>query len=123
MCGYVRTCGVCGKEYDIEFGGCDCPDGFPLETIQPKNESKDKLSELELGILNYYLSNGYKMFVDQGENDTEWSFKVEINSRYKFKLLTVWLKDNTGNRSVFECSTETVEEMYEKSFTFFNINK
>lgn len=120
---YVSTCGVCGKEYDIEFGGCDCNGGFPLETIKPKNESKDKLSELELGILNYYISNGYKMFVDQGENDTEWSFKVEINSRYKFKLLTVWLKDNTGNRSVFECSTETVEEMYEKSFDFFNINK
>lgn len=76
---------------------------------------KDRLTELEKAILDYYLSIGYKV----GEGG--WSFMINISTLYKFKEIQIkFCKDIKSDfEIVFRTHSETTEEMFNKAFKHF----
>lgn len=82
-------------------------------------EGPDKLSELEAVIMEYYLSKGYKPEKDQQEDDEKWNFKVEIDSLYKRKSLSVLMFDKDGIRPVFTTTHENYEDVHKAAFVHF----
>lgn len=115
---YVQKCSTCEKDYDIEFGGCDCDSGFPTFNIEkPKTEITDRLSELEKVIKQYYIRY-------DKETDKENWFKIEIQTKYKIKQLRVFdltnkIYSKLADKMIFEAST--TKEMFDKAFEFFKI--
>lgn len=73
----------------------------------------DKLAELEKVILDYYLEKGYK--VGKGL----WSFKVDIVSNWKSKLIEIVFKDNNIRTTVYMEVFENTEEMWSKAIKHF----
>lgn len=82
----------------------------------------DTLASLEKVILKYYLAKGYKLFENQTENDREWTFQVYIRSTHKFKIIEVitYFKDSDESIVIFKNTSETLSQMYEIAFYFFN---
>lgn len=74
----------------------------------------DKLEELEKAILDYYLAKGYEI----GKGD--WSFKVEISTKWKFKQITVFFWDNSKVATPYFSISSTIKEMFDKAIEFFN---
>lgn len=91
--------------YDIE-----------LEEIIKEN-SQDRLAELEKAILDYCLSIGYKV----GEGG--WSFKVNISTTHKCKEIQIkFSKDYNSNfEEIFRTHSETTEEMFDKAIKHFSL--
>lgn len=81
----------------------------------------DRLAELEEKILKYYISKGYKLLKDQVQDDDEWSFRVEINSRHKYKTIRVWLILSDFCDIDYNDISTTTKEMFDKAFEFFKI--
>lgn len=73
----------------------------------------DKLAELEKVILDYYLEKGYK--VGKGL----WSFKVDVVSNWKSKLIEIVFKDNNIRTTVYMEVFENTEEMWNKAIKHF----
>ena len=84
-----------------------------------KENSEDRLAELEKVILDYYLAKGYQVGVGG------WAFNVEIDSDYKSKNLIVYfLKgDGYGYCNIFEVRAKTTKEMFDKAFKYFSLEK
>ena len=74
----------------------------------------DRLAELEKVILDYYLAKGYEL----GSGD--WSFKVEISTRYKSKLLIVFFTDKEGKKSILRFSRQTTKKMFDRAIEYFS---
>lgn len=90
--------------------------------VEEQKASVDRLAELEEQILQYYLSQGYKLFKDQTEGDVLWNFSVEINSFYKQKGITVsFKKGRFPFMPVFQYCCKTTDEMFDKAFEFFKV--
>ncbi len=75
----------------------------------------DKLEKLEAYILKYYQKKGYVICVGT------WGFKVWINSYYKEKELNVGFHNGKDSKMVFKVKEETLSEMFEKAFEFFEL--
>lgn len=73
----------------------------------------DKLAELEKVILDYYLARGYKI----GTGD--WSFEVEIATKWKFKHITVFFWDNVEVFTPYCSISATTGDMFAKAIKFF----
>ena len=78
-----------------------------------KENSNDRLEELEKVILDYYLAKGYQIGADG------LGFKVRITTLYQWKLMHVILLYPT--KLVFQVITETPKEMFDKAFKYFSI--
>ena len=80
-------------------------------------ELRMELEKLEALILNYYLKKGYKIGVDG------WSFKVNISTCYKRKEIQIMFKKDfrSNYETVFRVYSNTVKEMFDKAFEYFNI--
>lgn len=76
-----------------------------------------ELEKLEALILDYYLKKGYKIGVDG------WSFKVNISTYYKRKEIQIMFRKKQGSNyeTVFRVYSNTVKEMFDKAFEYFNI--
>lgn len=83
----------------------------------------NKLDELEDKVLQYYLSKGYKLFIDQTEDDVQWNFKVEIISLYKNKSCYVYFETNNEQRELKDFYGTTTKEMFEKAINFFKVEE
>lgn len=77
----------------------------------------DKLAELEKVILDYYLNKGYKI----GSGD--WSFKVEISSKWKNKQIAVFFWDKDTVSTPYFSISATTGDMFGKAIEFFNKNE
>lgn len=76
----------------------------------------DKLAKLEKAILDFYLLKGYQI------NKGNWSFKVEITTKWKFKQITVFFWDNNEVTTPYYSISSTTKEMFDKAISFFNQN-
>ena len=88
-----------------------------LEKIFKEN-SEDRLAELEKVILDYYLAKGYQIGVG------DWRFSVQINSDYKDKNIEVFFSDKQNNEKEFDSVVtimeETTKKMFDKAFEYFS---
>ena len=76
----------------------------------------DELAKLEKIILDYYLARGYKIGVG------DWSFKVEINSRWKSKHIAIrFYKDNQETLKYIQTDSNT-KDMFNSAIKFFKDN-
>ena len=91
-----------------------------LEKIFKEN-SEDRLAELEKVILDYYLAKGYQIGVG------DWRFSVQINSDYKDKNIEVFFSDKQNNEKEFDSVVtimeETTKKMFDKAFEYFSIKE
>ena len=91
-----------------------------LEKIVKEN-SEDRLAELEKVILDYYLAKGYQVGVGG------WGFSVQINSDYKDKNIEVFFSDKQNNEKEFDSVVtimeETTKKMFDKAFEYFSIKE
>ncbi len=94
---------------------------IPIPSHEKVVTFNDKLAELEEQILKYYLSKGYKLAKDQTKDDIEWSFKIEQSTTYKNKTIKVWVAFGENMGIVFQETTETTKEMFDKAFEFFKV--
>lgn len=94
----------------------DCQNVLSAGRVEADN-MPDRLAELEKVILDYYLAKGYKVGVG------EWGFKVEINSRHKYKGLNVLFGDEEGCRPAFITTATISSDMWDKAIEFFRSGK
>ena len=94
----------------------DCQNVLSAGRVEADN-MPDKLAELEKVILDYYLDKGYQL------NIGEWGFKVEINSRHKYKSLNVLFGDEEGCRPAFTTTAIISSDMWDKAIKFFSLNE
>ena len=91
-----------------------------LEKIVKEN-SEDRLAELEKVILDYYLKKGYQVGVGG------WGFSVQINSDYKDKNIEVFFSDKQNNEKEFDSVVtimeETTKKMFDAAFEHFSIKE
>lgn len=73
----------------------------------------DKLAKLEKTILDYYLARGYKIGVGN------WSFKVEINSRWKSKHISIRFYENNQETLKYIQTSNTTKEMFDEAIKCF----
>ena len=86
-----------------------------------KEQSEDRLAELEKVILDYYLAKGYQVGVGG------WGFSVQINSDYKDKNIEVFFSDKQNNEKEFDSVVtimeETTKKMFDKAIEHFSIKE
>ena len=89
-----------------------------LEKIVKEN-SKDRLAELEKVILDYYLVKGYKV------NIGGWGFKVNISTYQKQKEIQIMFRENrkSNYETVFRIWQKTTKEMFDAAFEYFSIKE
>lgn len=78
---------------------------------------KYELKDVEKLILDKLVSAGYII----GEGN--WKFKVEIESFWKEKKLTVMLNDENGVRPIFTTTQASIDEMYMETISYFTKHK
>ena len=86
-----------------------------LEKIVKEN-SKDRLAELEKVILDYYLAKGYRVGV------SGWHFVINISTSYKRKEIQIMFRqDESSNlETVFRVTQKTTKEMFDAAFEYFS---
>ena len=89
-----------------------------LEKIFKEN-SEDRLAELEKVILDYYLNKGYKI------NVGGWGFKVNISTYHKQKEIQIMFRKNrkSNYETVFRLWQKTTKEMFDAAFEYFSIKE
>lgn len=73
----------------------------------------DKLDKLEKVILKYYLIRGYKIGLGN------WSFKVEIISRYKSKYIAIRFYENNKETLKYIQTDNNTKEMFDNAIKYF----
>lgn len=108
------TSSRCSKSFNSCLSSIKSIYDIELEEIIKEN-SQDRLAELEKAILDYYLSIGYKV------SEGWWSFMINISTSYKFKEIQIkFCKDIKSDfEIVFRTHSETTEEMLDKAFNHF----
>ena len=108
----------CTKSFNSCLGSIKIAYGKELEKLVKEN-SEDRLAELEKVILDYYLAKGYQVGVGG------WGFSVQINSDCKDKNIEVFFSDKQNNEmefdSVVTIMEETTKKMLDKAFEYFSI--
>ena len=81
-----------------------------------KENSEDRLEELEKAILDYYIAKGYQV----GEDD--WDFKINISTfRYKKEIQIMFRQDICSNwETVFRIEKQSTKEMFDAAFEYFS---
>ena len=107
----------CTKSFNSSLGSIKIAYGKELEKIIKEN-SDDRLAELEKVVLDYYIAKGYQVGVGG------WGFSVQINSDYKDKNIEVFFSDKQNNEKEFDSVVtimeETTKKMFDKAFEYFS---
>ena len=110
----------CTKSFNSSLGSIKIAYNRELEKIIKEN-SEDRLAELEKVILDYYLAKGYQVGVGG------WGFSVQINSDYKDKNIEVFFSDKQNNEKEFDSVVtimeETTKKMFDAAFEYFSIKE
>ena len=105
----------CTKSFNSSLGSIKIAYGKELEKTVREN-SDDRLEELEKAILDYYLAKGYKV------NIGGWGFKVNISTFQNQKEIQIIIKKdfNSNCKTVFRVSHQTIKEMFDAAFKNFS---
>lgn len=81
-----------------------------------KEDSQDRLEELEKVILDYYLAKGYQVGVGG------WHFIINISTSYKRKEIQIMFRQDICSNweTVFRIDKQSTKEMFDKAFEFFS---
>ena len=105
----------CTKSFNSSLGSIKIAYGKELEKIVKEN-SEDRLAELEKAILNYYLAEGY-VFDLFGSR-----FQINISTfQYQKEIQIMIKKDfNSNYETVFRVIHNTTKEMFDAAFEHFS---
>lgn len=108
----------CTKSFNSCLGSIKIAYEKDLEKTVKEN-SEDRLAELEKVILDYYLNKGYKI------NVGGWGVKVNISTYQKQKEIQIMFRKNrkSNYETVFRIWQKTTKEMFDKAFEFFSIKE
>ena len=87
-----------------------------LEKIVKEN-SEDRLAELEKVILDYYLAEGYRVGVGG------WHFVINISTSYKRKEIQIMFRqdESSNSETVFRTYKQSTKEMFNQAIEHFSI--
>jgi len=82
-----------------------------------KENSEDRLAELEKVILDYYLAIGYQFGVGG------WQFIINISTSYKRKEIQIMFRQDICSNweTVFRIDKQSTKEMFDAAFEYFSI--
>ena len=82
-----------------------------------KDQSQDRLAELEKVILDYYLAKGHQVGIGG------WGFKVNISTYHKEKEIQIMFKKDfhSNYETVFRVWQKTTKEIFNAAFEYFSI--
>lgn len=82
-----------------------------------KQDSEDRLAELEKVILDYYLAKGYKFELFGSR------FQVNISTFQNQKEIQIMFKKDfhSNYETVFRVTQKTTKEMFDAAFEYFSI--
>ena len=105
----------CTKSFNSSLGSIKIAYGKELEKIFKEN-SEDRLAELEKAILNYYLAEGY-VFDLFGSR-----FQINISTfQYQKEIQIMIKKDfNSNYETVFRVIHNKTKEMFDAAFDYFS---
>ena len=108
----------CTKSFNSSLGSIKIAYGKELEKIVKEN-SEDRLEELEKVILDYYMSKGY-IFDLFGSR-----FQINISTFQNQKEIQILIKKdfNSNYETVFRIIHNTTKEMFDEAFEHFSIKE
>ena len=108
----------CTKSFNSSLGSIKIAYGKELEKIIKEN-SDDRLAELEKVILDYYLAEGY-IFDLFGSR-----FQINISTFQNQKEIQILIKKdfNSNYETVFRIIHNTTKEMFDAAFEHFSIKE
>ena len=106
----------CTKSFNSCLGSIKIAYGKELEKLVKEN-SEDRLAELEKVILDYLTKKGFVI------DDISCKFEIYLETKYKLKQIQVYFKMGVGFHSsnIFQTKAETTKEMFDKAFEYFSI--
>ena len=108
----------CTKSFNSSLGSIKNAYDKELEKIVKEN-SEDRLAELEKAILDYYLAEGY-VFDLFGSR-----FQINISTFQNQKEIQILIKKdfNSNYETVFRIIHNTTKEMFDEAFEHFSIKE
>ena len=108
----------CTKSFNSCLGSIKIAYGKELEKLVKEN-SEDRLAELEKVILDYYLAKGYQVGVGG------WHFIINISTSYKRKEIQIMFRqDESSNlETVFRTYKQSTKEIFDAAFEYFSIKE
>ena len=108
----------CTKSFNSCLGSIKIAYGKELEKIVKEN-SEDRLEELEKVILDYYLAKGYKFDLFGSR------FQINISTFQNQKEIQILIKKdfNSNYETVFRIIHNTTKEMFDAAFENFSIKE
>ena len=108
----------CTRSFNSSLGSIKIAYGKELEKIIKEN-SDDRLAELEKAILDYYLAEGYKFDLFGSR------FQINISTfQYQKEIQIMIKKDfNSNYETVFRVIHNTTKEMFDTAFEHFSIKE
>ena len=108
----------CTKSFNSSLGSIKIAYGKELEKIFKEN-SEDRLAELEKAILDYYLAEGYKFDLFGSR------FQINISTFQNQKEIQILIKKdfNSNYETVFRIIHNTTKEMFDAAFEHFSIKE
>lgn len=91
---------------------------FDKEKIKKvdKENTEDRLAELEKVILDYYLAKGYQIGVGG------WHFIINISTSYKRKEIQIMFRQDIYSNweTVFRTEKQSIKEMFNEAMNHFS---
>ena len=108
----------CTKSFNSSLGSIKIAYGKELEKIIKEN-SEDRLEELEKVILDYYMEKGYKFDLFGSR------FQINISTFQNQKEIQILIKKdfNSNYETVFRIIHNTTKEMFDEAFEHFSIKE
>ena len=108
----------CTKSFNSCLGSIKIAYGKELEKTVREN-SYDRLEELEKVVLDYYISKGYKFDLFGSR------FQINISTFQNQKEIQIMIKKdfNSNYETVFRIIHNTTKEMFDKAFEHFSIKE
>ena len=105
----------CTKSFNSCLGSIKIAYGKELEKLVKEN-SEDRLAELEKVILDYYLAEGYQVGVGG------WHFIINISTSYKRKEIQIMFRqdESSNSETVFRTYKQSTKEMFDAAFKNFS---
>ena len=105
----------CTRSFNSSLGSIKIAYGKELEKIIKEN-SDDRLAELEKVVLDYYIAEGY-IFDLFGSR-----FQINISTFQNQKEIQIMIKKdfNSNYETVFRVFHNTTKEMFDKAFEYFS---
>ena len=106
----------CTKSFNSSLGSIKIAYGKELEKIIKEN-SDDRLAELEKVVLDYYISKVYKFDLFGSR------FQINISTFQNQKEIQIMIKKdfNSNYETVFRIIHNTTKEMFDAAFEYFSI--